>query len=370
MDFAQMILNPGVLAALQAQGNPMGKALMEQSLAQRQIEAQQAQAAKHRFDMEQQLKQQAAMQMLPDVVKKLNPANMQDAIAQLLAAGVNPSMLNSIVSNIKPDMQDKFNPVTGEIVRFQNGTAQGMAPVQSNNNMKTTNNVNTGNLSPRSQQLLEELKIKDMYKPPMTAQDKAYSNKLLYEAQSAAKGGKETQKYIRSLYDAFDQYDANSGKNLKSGSMLLNPAIPAGASQLFMNDKQRAQAQIINKQKGQLAKEMFKSGLGASLGHKSEQEIIKALPDISLLPEARRQILYDLASKASDDQLKNKFFNSWRKANQGDMNGADIAYDQFVKATQPFDTQGFIKEGIDNLVDSVVKEMFFSDQYQQELQGR
>lgn len=88
MDFAQMILNPGVLAALQAQGNPMGKALMEQSMAARENEFKQAQIDKYKFEQQEELRKREMEQKISSALQNIDTSDPQKAIIQLGQMGI------------------------------------------------------------------------------------------------------------------------------------------------------------------------------------------------------------------------------------------------------------------------------------------
>lgn len=76
--------NPTWLAGLVASGNPMGKALMETSQAQRQNELIESQSAKHRQDVQESVRAQEAEARMPESIRGLNWSNPQEAFAEMI----------------------------------------------------------------------------------------------------------------------------------------------------------------------------------------------------------------------------------------------------------------------------------------------
>ena len=200
----------------------------------------------------------------------------------------------------------------------------------------------------------EKEKSKAGYKP--TVQQQLFNNKILKEGIDDAKGARDVLPKLKALYDAFDKFDTESAKYTKAGDLVTSDLAKSLGSQRLMPDKQRSASQIIEKEKGQLAKAMFSHGLGQALAAKSEEELRKALPGDSLLPEARATILKSLASEVSLKELKNMFNQKWKAINS-DMTGADVAFNEYVDVIQPLDERGFLKKGVNNHMDELFKSL-------------
>lgn len=92
--------NPVFLAALQAQGNPMGKAMMEQSLAERDNQLKKAQIDKFRMEQEDALRQREAEERLPEALKGIDFGNPQAAMQQLVSKGLSVQQALAIVDKV------------------------------------------------------------------------------------------------------------------------------------------------------------------------------------------------------------------------------------------------------------------------------
>jgi len=88
MDYSQILMNPLFLGALQAQGNPIGKALMEQSMAARENEFKKAQIDKYRFEQEEELRKREMEQKISSALQSVDTSDPQRAIIQLGQMGI------------------------------------------------------------------------------------------------------------------------------------------------------------------------------------------------------------------------------------------------------------------------------------------
>lgn len=365
-DLANIFSNPNVIGGLNTLA-PIGAQGLVQAEALKRQQAE-AQGQQQEFQMKQQeaLRNQRMQAILPQILKELDPNDSMGSFHKLTQGGVDPKLAAVVIKNLseigqKPKGEyfegaDKrqyeivTNPETGEReARALPGQALSEAE-------EGVIGVPAG-LSKAGKKLWEAENIKAQFKPPMTPADKAFNNKILHEASAESKSAKEINNSLKSMYEAFEKFDDLSGSKTRAGGHIHGDLIPQGLTNFALDPKQRAQAQIISKSKGALAREMFKGGLGRALGANTEEELLKALPGLNLEPEARNHILYELSASESKKILKNQFYNEWRKQNQGDMNGADIAYDSFLAQTKPLDTQGFINPGIEKFIPELVKEI-------------
>lgn len=158
-------MNPLTMAGFAVmQGVPMGQALMGAAEANRQNQMAQAQMAEHQAKLDQAMRARLFAQNLPETIRGLGASSVEDATAKLIAIGADPEQALKLAQGIRPDIKEKYNPVTGGIDTFENGRYRGpvsQGVVQSNNMAPQNAFLNTpkGQMLTAEQQLLEGKEI-------------------------------------------------------------------------------------------------------------------------------------------------------------------------------------------------------------------
>jgi hypothetical protein len=200
----------GGISAFNPQG---GQRLMDQALFMRQQQEGQRQQEAHEMKKNEALRSQQLAKALPQLLNQIDITKPNDALKALGAAGVPPKEALTLLKQIQDlndtKVEDKFNPVTGELVRFQNKLAQGNTPQQQGQG-NFSQQMAGGNQAPQNpfgntpigQKLAFEEDLKEK------AEDKKVDKKFLDEtSQAAVEGSKLLNKLdiANKLLDKFYQ---------------------------------------------------------------------------------------------------------------------------------------------------------------------
>ena len=373
--------NPLTMAGFAVmQGAPMGQALMQASEMQRQQQLAQAQMAEHQGRIQQQAQARLFAQNLPEALKGLGAQSLEDATAKLVAMGADPEMALKLAQNIRPDIKDKYNPVTGGIDTFENDRYKGpvsggignVMPNAVNNTMQrppiegkdlktirelaASQGIDYDRLNPKEQSDLSSMLFKQQINPEL-AEPLKLSNDLANKAESALEK-------VKSMAHAFEEFDdaTRNQPTRKSGSLIASPGLNNGSlglSSRLLNDKARAQMQIIEKDKGQLAKLILASGITG----KTEEQILKGLPDTGLLHEARNEGVYQLQKELSTPIISNKIMTEWYKQG-GNPNEANVIIREILKSPDAFDTTGLVRENFEKMIPHIIRRILHPEEFQ------
>ncbi len=292
-----ILQNPNVIAGI-ARFNPGGEQpLLQAAFLQRQQEEAKRQQEVQDMAKQAALREQQVAQALPQILGTLDPKNPQEALNKLGQIGVPPKdalvMIKHLQELTAEHLEDKFNPVTGELVRFQDKLAQGSAPQQG---------VGYSSTATIGQQLgggLGEPVVKNPFANTPVGQKQAYEEELAEkkESKKATKDFlKETSqtavgesKFINKLDSAtklIDKFYQGTGAGLAKSINRLSDPQAAKSAEAFES--------IVSKLSIDLS-----ANLKGAQSDKDMERIELTKPSLSNTKEGNKAIIRELKAVAN-----------------------------------------------------------------------
>ena len=291
-------MNPLTMAGLAVmQGAPMGEALMKSAEMNRQNQIAQAQMAEYQSRQQEMARTRLFAQNLPQVLQGLGASSVEEAVSKLINAGADPEQAIKIAQGVRPDIKDRYNPVSGGIDTFENGRYAG--PVQAGGMGGGMGNGYAA--TPMGQKSAFESGQKTQEKK-IEAEDK-----LMTEANEEAKAATRSLLTIKLMEDLLPKFEQG----------ILAPASLAvkGAYSSVTGKKTSASdAQTFKKLAKQVVLDTAK-GVGGSASDKDMRLFAEAGAEVGDLPEANHNVI--IAAKAVNTRAKQyaKARQEWKKNN-------------------------------------------------------
>lgn len=360
-----------------AAGVPIGEALSGALQQQALLQQQQYAAQRHEFEME---KHRRMAQNLPDILQQINPNDPNGSVRMLIEnGGMDPMDAVRFFAKLRPDIQDKFNPVTGEIVRFNNGMASGNGGIRQQI-------VTQGDIPPQGGQVSQGINGNPFANTPKGMMEKYQSDIKIQEQRikdfnetrekidTSNKAAEQSLEVIQDMKKQFDDFDKNFKGRFKGAGSILSKVVGK-------NDKEKGYLELaitaattdkaalakidsINNLKGKLFENMSKSaragGVGAGQMNDvfTQQQLASILPDVTIAPESRMQAFKTMETEAANTIVQNNFIKVWAQLNNYDITGASQAFEMWKSEQEGgfLDKNGRIKRDVLKQIPHAVKQ--------------
>jgi hypothetical protein len=305
-DYSAAFMNPLMAMGLQQMGgysNTMGQNMLAALAEQRQQQLTQSQSLHHQAQAQEAARAQLFAHALPEALQNLGATNVADATAKLMALpGADPKLALDLAKGIQPDIKDRFNPVTGEIVRFQNGMtggvsqnmpqAQGMpapknqmgnAPMQ--NNVYPNANPNLGYYANSPKAQMQQLEADRQEQKDISKEERKKMEQINTDANAAALA-LGTIKQMQELANNF--YQGPGAPLVKNVGKVANavglPDLGAASAETFEAESKQLLLDLNTKLKGAT----------------SDKDVIllkSAAPELEKTPEGNKNLLNALEAQ-------------------------------------------------------------------------
>lgn len=309
-------VRPGQMNAAGMAGYLMSTGMMPQDAyiqaARMTREQEMSNLERQKYEQQQQQALQLA-QMLQggDASGNFDQMSPQQKMGMMIQSGVRPEAAAAMAQAMTPNpLQNTFKGAGGML--YQAGT-----------------NPETGQLESRiiPGQAPE-------FQPLSAAEKRAQATEKAEFARAAAGGTKELR-ILEDMEKAFEGFDKHSGgTGIAAGGFLASTKKIPGilneeqTNALIYNKDQLKYKNEIDKLNSQLYQARLSSVPAKMATDAFKSELEKGLPRVSIVPEARKEIIASKKREIVQSIVRNKFFNDWEKLNHGDRTGAEDALRQ------------------------------------------
>lgn len=326
------LYDPQFLAGIMMmQGRNAGDALSQAAITSHNM--QQAQMQQQQYAQQQFLAQQ-----LPQILSEVNTENPHEMFNALIKSGIAPNEAALIIDRLRPSAAS----TASNIVSGQGGVKY-----------EKYNDPQTGALN------LRKIPGQDaVVKNPLSVSELRVNATKIRDLDNEARGAERELRLLEDSEDAFKQFDAKTGKWTGAGtatSKIVSNYLPKGAENLAYNQEAQGARQRIDKLNSQLFQNRVQA-LGARATDAAKAEIVKGLPTVELTPDARHDLIATKKRENYEQILRSKFFNEWAKKNNRDLNGAEVAFGEFVTSGQLLDAKGNVNRELLKQIPAVVSQ--------------
>jgi hypothetical protein len=189
----------------------------------------------------------------------------------------------------------------------------------------------------------------------LTPGERSANIKILKEVSNQRVAARSLDNLYKQLDESFDKFDNKYGKSTwkKPGDIASKIARKFGAENVIYG-KALAESDRIKALKSEILKaELAKLPASAAGDVHMQQRILEGIPDITLNPEARKEMILGKRSENKLIELRSSFLNTWSKLNGRDLAQAEEAFDQFRGTIHPDDNKSDIEREMHRFISDV-----------------